>query len=55
MVASVAGNSFVAGDSIVVVADAHAVITAASRLDMKQQRIICLIIIFLFVLRGTAK
>jgi hypothetical protein len=47
--------SVVAGDSVVLAADAHAVITAASRLDIKQQKIIWRIIIFLFVLQGTAK
>jgi hypothetical protein len=55
MVASVTGNSFLAGDSVGLVVDAHAVITAASMLDMKPQKIIRLIIIVLFVLRGTAK
>jgi hypothetical protein len=54
MVASVSGNSFAAGDAVVL-AVVHAVMAAASRLDRKQQKIIRLIIIVLFVPRGTVK
>jgi hypothetical protein len=47
--------SVVAGDSVVVPVDAHAVITAASRLDIKQQKIMQRVIISLFVPWETAK